>query len=177
MAETTEKKAPAKKAPAKKATAEAVVEAPVEAGHEHAAHDVRDADAVESWVERVRAEEGRIDVAIHVAGIIQVGPVGSTTLGHFRDAVETMLMGPVHLALAVLPTMWAADRGRNPDHLKVFPSAAAVVVTVVIAVRLARRGAGGRGRGLDGGRRARRRRPGSRHNRSPARDRFRRPGR
>lgn len=40
MAETTEKKAPAKKA-----TAEAVVEAPVEAGHEHAAHDVRDADA------------------------------------------------------------------------------------------------------------------------------------
>ncbi len=45
MAETTEKKAPAKKAPAKKATAEAVVEATVEAGHEHAAHDVRDADA------------------------------------------------------------------------------------------------------------------------------------
>ncbi|WP_448389372.1 30S ribosomal protein S17 [Microbacterium aurum] len=45
MAETTEKKAPAKKEPAKKATAEAVVEAPVEAGHEHAAHDVRDADA------------------------------------------------------------------------------------------------------------------------------------
>lgn len=45
MAETTEKKAPAKKAAAKKAIAEAVVEAPVEAGHEHAAHDVRDADA------------------------------------------------------------------------------------------------------------------------------------
>lgn len=48
MAETTEKKAPAKKASAKKAAAaaaDAVVEAPVEAGHEHAAHDVRDADA------------------------------------------------------------------------------------------------------------------------------------
>ncbi|BDV29726.1 30S ribosomal protein S17 [Microbacterium terricola] len=45
MAETTEKKAPAKKAPAKKA-AEAVVEAPAQAaGHESAAHDVRDADA------------------------------------------------------------------------------------------------------------------------------------
>ena len=40
MADTTEKKAPAKK------TAEAVVEAPVAAErHEHAAHDVRDADA------------------------------------------------------------------------------------------------------------------------------------
>ena len=45
MADTTEKKAPAKK-PAAKKTAEAVVEAPVAAeGHEHAAHDVRDADA------------------------------------------------------------------------------------------------------------------------------------
>ncbi len=45
MADTTEKKAPAKK-PAAKKTAEAVVETPVAAeGHEHAAHDVRDADA------------------------------------------------------------------------------------------------------------------------------------
>lgn len=34
------------------------------------------------------------------------------TLGHVRDAVDTMLMGPVHLALAVLPSMRAADRGR-----------------------------------------------------------------
>ncbi|MBM6545298.1 SDR family NAD(P)-dependent oxidoreductase [Janibacter sp. YIM B02568] len=74
--------------------------------------DVRDADAVQAWVERVLEDEGRIDVAIHVAGIIQVGPVGSTTLGHFRDAVETMLMGPVHLALSVLPTMRSAGRGR-----------------------------------------------------------------
>ena len=46
MAETTEKKAPAKKPAAKKAAAaEVVVDAPVAAGHEHAAHDVRDADA------------------------------------------------------------------------------------------------------------------------------------
>ncbi len=46
MAETTEKKAPAKKAPAKKAAAaEAPVEAVEVAGHEHGAHDVRDADA------------------------------------------------------------------------------------------------------------------------------------
>lgn len=74
--------------------------------------DVRDADAVQRWVDEVVADEGRIDVAIHVAGIIQVAPVESTTLGHFRDAIDTMLMGPVHLALAVLPTMRAAHRGR-----------------------------------------------------------------
>lgn len=44
MAETTEKKAPATKLAAKKAP-EAVVEAPVEAGHEHSAHDVREEGA------------------------------------------------------------------------------------------------------------------------------------
>jgi small subunit ribosomal protein S17 len=46
MAETTEKKAPARKPAAKKtAAAEAVVEPTQVAGHESAAHDVRDADA------------------------------------------------------------------------------------------------------------------------------------
>ncbi|MBD3752514.1 30S ribosomal protein S17 [Microbacterium sp. NPDC076895] len=47
--ENTTEKAPAKKAPAKKAPAKAaaekVVEAPVEAGHEHSEHDVRDPNA------------------------------------------------------------------------------------------------------------------------------------
>ncbi|MEO7268538.1 MAG: SDR family NAD(P)-dependent oxidoreductase [Knoellia sp.] len=74
--------------------------------------DVADADAVTAWVEEVRSTEGRIDVAIHVAGIIQVGPVQTTTLGHFRAAIDTMLLGPVHLCLAVLPTMLDAGAGR-----------------------------------------------------------------
>lgn len=74
--------------------------------------DVTDADAVSAWVDGVIGREGSVDVAIHVAGIIQVGPVESTTLGHFRAAVDTMLMGPVHLCLAVLPTMLEAGAGR-----------------------------------------------------------------
>jgi NAD(P)-dependent dehydrogenase (short-subunit alcohol dehydrogenase family) len=74
--------------------------------------DVADADAVTAWVDDVRSAEGRLDVAIHVAGIIQVGPVESTTLGHFRAAIDTMLLGPVHLCLAVLPTMLEAGAGR-----------------------------------------------------------------
>ena len=74
--------------------------------------DVADADAVSAWVEDVRSTHGRIDVAIHVAGIIQVGPVESTTLGHFRAAIDTMLLGPVHFCLAVLPTMLEAGAGR-----------------------------------------------------------------
>ncbi|CAN7272598.1 SDR family NAD(P)-dependent oxidoreductase [Knoellia sp. LjRoot47] len=74
--------------------------------------DVTDADAVAAWVEGVRTREGSVDVAIHVAGIIQVGPVESTTLGHFRAAIDTMLLGPVHLCLAVLPAMLEAGHGR-----------------------------------------------------------------
>lgn len=74
--------------------------------------DVGDAEAVAEWVQTVRSAEGSIDVAIHVAGIIQVGPVEATSLGHFRAAIDTMLLGPVHLCLSVLPTMLEAGSGR-----------------------------------------------------------------
>ena len=74
--------------------------------------DVSDATGMQRVVSEILAAEKRIDVAIHVAGIIQVGPVDSLTLGHFHDAADTMLWGPVHLALAVLPAMRAADLGR-----------------------------------------------------------------
>ena len=71
--------------------------------------DTRSADEVTGFVDDVLAAEGRIDVAIHSSGIIQVGPAHSFTLGHYVDAVDTMLWGPVHLALAVMPSM--TDRG------------------------------------------------------------------
>ncbi len=74
--------------------------------------DVRDADAVARLVRDVVDAEGRLDVAIHVAGVIQVGHADALTLGHYHDAVDTMLWGPVHLALAVVPVMRAAGRGR-----------------------------------------------------------------
>ncbi len=47
-----------------------------------------------------------------MAGVIQVGHADTVTLGHFHDAVDTMLWGPVHLALAVLPIMRDAGHGR-----------------------------------------------------------------
>lgn len=74
--------------------------------------DVRDPAAVAALVNEVHAEEGRLDVALHVAGIIQVVPLTSVTLGHFRDSVDTMLWGPIHLSLAVLPHMRQAGSGR-----------------------------------------------------------------
>jgi NAD(P)-dependent dehydrogenase (short-subunit alcohol dehydrogenase family) len=74
--------------------------------------DVRDQDAVSALVDEVVGAEGGVDVAVHVAGVIQVGHADALTLGHYQDAVDTMLWGPVHLALAVLPTMRDAGHGR-----------------------------------------------------------------
>ena len=74
--------------------------------------DVRTADAVADAVDRVLAQEGAVDAAFHVAGVIEVGALEGVTLGHVRDAVDTMLMGPVHLCLALLPSMRARGHGR-----------------------------------------------------------------
>jgi len=74
--------------------------------------DVRDQAAVAALVDDVVTTEGRLDAAFHVAGVIQVGHVDALTHGHFQDAVDTMLWGPVHLTLAVLPVMRDAGRGR-----------------------------------------------------------------
>ena len=74
--------------------------------------DVRDEAAVRAVVDEVVATHGRLDVALHVAGVIQVGHVDTVTLGHYHEAVDTMLWGPVHLALACLPPMRDAGSGR-----------------------------------------------------------------
>ncbi len=96
--------------------------------------DVGDAEAVAALVGEVAAEHGDIDVAITVAGVIQAGPAESMTLEHFRDAVDTMLWGPVHVAWAVLPAMRTRDAGRigtvtsvggmvSPPHLLPYATA------------------------------------------------------
>jgi len=74
--------------------------------------DVRDRDQVVDLVERVEADLGPIEVSIHVAGIISVGPAADVTLDHFDDAIATMLRGPIELAWAVLPGMRERSRGR-----------------------------------------------------------------
>ena len=74
--------------------------------------DVREQDAVSRVVDVVLDTEGRLDAAFHVAGVIQVGHIDTVTLGHFHDAVDTMLWGPVHLALAAIPSMRDAGHGR-----------------------------------------------------------------
>jgi NAD(P)-dependent dehydrogenase (short-subunit alcohol dehydrogenase family) len=74
--------------------------------------DSSDRGAVEELVRWTKAEVGPIDVAIHVAGIIQVLPLESTRVEHFEEALAIMTLGPVHLALAVLPGMRRRGHGR-----------------------------------------------------------------
>lgn len=92
-----------------------------------------DAD-VEAMVRDIESSRGPVEVAITVAGIIQAGPAEAMTLEHFHDAVDTMLWGPVHVALAVLPGMRARRSGRigtvtsvggmvSPPHLLPYATA------------------------------------------------------
>ncbi len=74
--------------------------------------DVSDADAVDALVASVEVRDGAIDVLIVVAGTIQVGPLASLTRDHFRQAIDTMLWGPINVGLAVAPLMRTRGCGR-----------------------------------------------------------------
>ena len=74
--------------------------------------DVSDHELVEQQVGRIEDELGPIEVAVHVAGVIQVGPLSSLTRQHFEQAIDIMQWGPINLALAVVPGMRARGRGR-----------------------------------------------------------------
>lgn len=71
--------------------------------------DVRDADDMRRWICDVGP---RVEVAIHVAGVIQVLPAAAATVAMYEDSIRTMLLGPIHLTDAVLGEMRAAGRGR-----------------------------------------------------------------
>lgn len=74
--------------------------------------DVVDGDAVTAWVASVADPSRPTSVAIHVAGVIHVGPVTAADASLFDEAIDIMARGPVHLCLAVLPSMRAQGRGR-----------------------------------------------------------------
>lgn len=112
--------------------------------------DVRDTEAVQGLVHDVERDLGPIDVLITVAGIIQTGPLEAVTLEHFRDAIDTMTYGPIHCALAVLPSMRGRRSGRigtvasvgglvSPPHLLPYATAkfGAVGFSEGLAVALA----------------------------------------
>jgi len=74
--------------------------------------DVRDRDAVQSFVDRTVVEYGTVDVLFNVAGVMKVGPLDEMNEGDFREAMEINCWGSLHTMLAVLPVMRQRGWGR-----------------------------------------------------------------
>ena len=74
--------------------------------------DVTDQAQVRSAVDQATQHFGRIDMVVNNAGLIQVGPLSTTTVEDFATALEVMFWGTLYPTLAVLPQMRARRRGR-----------------------------------------------------------------
>lgn len=74
--------------------------------------DVRDDAGIEAMVALVEQQSGPIEVLLHVAGVIQVGPLAAMNRDDFTEAIDIMLWGPINTALALTPRMVARGRGQ-----------------------------------------------------------------
>lgn len=73
--------------------------------------DVTDDASVASFIEKVLAEVGRIDVLINNAGVSLVGPVENTAPEEATALLDTNVLGPLRLIRSVLPIMRAQKSG------------------------------------------------------------------
>jgi len=74
--------------------------------------DMGNPEQVEAMVAAVIERYGRIDVLVNNAGIIQVGPMETMTLGDYEEAMRVHFWGPLYATLAVLPGMRERREGR-----------------------------------------------------------------
>ncbi len=74
--------------------------------------DVRDREAVQSFVDQTVIEFGGVDALFNVAGVMKVGPLDAMTEEDFREAMEINCWGPLNTMLAVLPVMRHRGGGR-----------------------------------------------------------------
>ena len=73
--------------------------------------DISDVKEVERLVERILAEQGRVDALANVAGIIKVKALEATTLDDWDQILNVNLRGPFLLCRAVAPAMKRAGKG------------------------------------------------------------------
>lgn len=107
--------------------------------------DVRDDEAVARWVASADSPDAPLTVAIHVAGIIQVGAIEAATPRMFDDSIDIMTKGPAYLALAALPGM----RSRHHGRIGIVSSIGGVIgVPHLVAYSTAKFGAAGLGQAL-----------------------------
>jgi NAD(P)-dependent dehydrogenase (short-subunit alcohol dehydrogenase family) len=74
--------------------------------------DVTNQPQVHSVVAQATQHFGRVDIVVNNAGIIQVGPLSTTTMEDFAQALDVMFWGTLHTTMAVLPQMRARRSGR-----------------------------------------------------------------
>ncbi len=74
--------------------------------------DVTDEATPQLLVDTAIERYGRLDILVSNAGIIQVGPVEAGQVSLYEDALDTMALAPVRLALTALPAMRRQGHGR-----------------------------------------------------------------
>src|SRR5919108_1980645 len=75
--------------------------------------DVTNQEQVRALVDQATQRFGRVDIMVNNAGIIQVGPMSTTTVEDFASALDVMFWGALYPTLAVLPQM----RARRSGHI------------------------------------------------------------
>jgi short-subunit dehydrogenase len=74
--------------------------------------DVRNSEDVVRVVNQVLRSDGRIDVLINNAGVMEVSPFENTQLEDFENSLATHFWGPLTFIRACLPHMRSAKSGR-----------------------------------------------------------------
>ncbi len=67
---------------------------------------------VESAIDQVITQYGRIDMLINNAGVIQVGPIEHMRIADFENAMDIHFWGPLYAMTAVIPIMRQQGGGR-----------------------------------------------------------------
>jgi NAD(P)-dependent dehydrogenase (short-subunit alcohol dehydrogenase family) len=109
--------------------------------------DILDEEAVETTVEQILAQHGRLDGLINAAGIFRIAPIAQMSSKDFLDSVAINLTGPFYLTRAAARTMRANGGGRvlhlasvsslvaNPDYAAYASSKAALSHMIRVAAR------------------------------------------